>query len=593
MTGESARLGPGVWYGKPNGTGDDVEDREAGAVNGGAPSYIGRDNANQITLNDGIAPITNMYLWQPIAGAFYAPCVDGDYDVSVIAHEYGHAIQNRMVAGPDEGLSGLQARSMGESWSDLTAIEYLYEYGYNPTDGENRYAVGPYVTGDKQSGIRNYGMNASPLNYSNIEYDPNGVTSPHADGEIWSAVNFDIRELLMDKYDAQFDSAPGTELQKSCAEGETPPDLCPGNHRWAQIYHDAFLLQQSSVSFLDARDAYLAADRMRFGGANQRELWLAFARGGMGTGAKSAGSNDRDPIPSFASPNENNAEITFRPLSRSGAEIPNFEVFVGRYEARTTPVADGRSNTAVTRSATFAPGTYELFVRAPGYGLKRTTQTVTAGERTTRTVRMDANWASAARGAKPTAASDGTSGTGGASATRLLDETEATNWRADGPVEGQQVTVNLAGDARLVDNVQVSALLRPQDQGDKFGDTDTQSRFSALRQFQILTCDGTGNADCSNPRSFTSVYTSPETAESGPASAGQPRPTAPDLQLAAFDVRDTQATHVQLRVLSNQCTGTPIYQGDPDADPANDSDCSRGSTQDTIVRAAELQVFSR
>ena len=71
------------------------------------------------------------------------------------------------------------------------------------------------------------------------------------------------------------------------------------------------------------------------------------------------------------------------------------------------------------------------------------------------------------------------------------------------------------------------------------------------------------------------------------------RPTAPDLQLAGFDVRDTDATHVQLRVLSNQCTGTPAYQGDPDADPANNSDCTTGSTQDTVVRAAELQLFSR
>ncbi|QIN82644.1 peptidase M36 [Rubrobacter tropicus] len=572
----------------------EIGDVQAGAVNGGAPSYLGRDNANQITLNDGIAPITNMYLWQPIAGAFYAPCVDGDYDVSVIAHEYGHAIQNRMVAGPDQGLSGLQARSMGESWSDLTAIEYLYEYGYNPTDGENRYAVGPYVTGDKQSGIRNYGMNASPLNYSDIEYDPNGVTSPHADGEIWSAVNFDIRELLMNKYDAQYPSGSGTDLQKRCADGETSALDCPGNRRWAQIFHDAFLLQQSSVSFLDARDAYLAADRMRFGGANQKELWLGFARGGMGIGAKSEGSDDRDPTPSFASPRENNAEVTFRAVGPTGAEITNFEVFVGRYEARAVPVADGRTTTPLTRSATIAPGSYDLFVRAPGFGLQRARQTFASGDTGTRTIQMQANLASSARGARPTATSDGTAGTGGASATRLLDETEATNWRANGPVRGKQVTVNLAGGAQLVDRVQVSALLRPQEEGDKFGDTDTQSRFSALRQFRILTCTASASNDCSNPtRGFTGVFTSPASAETGPASAGQPRPTAPDLQLAGFDVRDTTATHVQLRVISNQCTGAAIYQGDPDADPANDSDCTRGSDEDEVVRAAELQVFSR
>ena len=80
---------------------------------------MSRDNANQITLNDGVPGITNMYLWQPIAGAFYAPCVDGDYDMSVIGHEYTHAISNRMAGGPDANLTGTQAGAMGESWSDL------------------------------------------------------------------------------------------------------------------------------------------------------------------------------------------------------------------------------------------------------------------------------------------------------------------------------------------------------------------------------------------------------------------------------------------------------------------------------------------
>jgi hypothetical protein len=66
-----------------HGTGNTLEndpvlgDAQAGAVDGGFPSYLGRDNANMIANPDGVAPITNMYLWQPIAGAFYAPCVDG------------------------------------------------------------------------------------------------------------------------------------------------------------------------------------------------------------------------------------------------------------------------------------------------------------------------------------------------------------------------------------------------------------------------------------------------------------------------------------------------------------------------------------
>ena len=93
-------------FGK-GGLGGDYEqgNAQAGGISGGPPSFAARDNANQITGPDGVAPITNMYMWQPIAGSFYAPCVDGDYDMSVIGHEYGHAITNRMIAGPNGGLS--------------------------------------------------------------------------------------------------------------------------------------------------------------------------------------------------------------------------------------------------------------------------------------------------------------------------------------------------------------------------------------------------------------------------------------------------------------------------------------------------------
>ena len=104
-----------------------------------------------------------MYLWQPIAGSFYAPCVDGDYDMTVIGHEYTHAITNRMIAGPNAGLSSPQG--MSESWSDLLAMEYLFEYGYAPP-GTRAFTIGAYVTGDPVAGIRNYNMSRSPLNYS-------------------------------------------------------------------------------------------------------------------------------------------------------------------------------------------------------------------------------------------------------------------------------------------------------------------------------------------------------------------------------------------------------------------------------------------
>ena len=83
-----------------------------------------------------------------------------------------------------------------------------------------------------------------------------------------------------------------------------------------------------------------------------------------------------------------------------------------------------------------------------------------------------------------------------------------------------------------------------------------------------------------------------------------------------FDVPDTPATHVQMRVVENQCTGEPAYQGTLDEDPLNPTDCvSEGAPpgifvapiatgdgpvpnvpmlipQSRNVRASEFQVFS-
>lgn len=584
---QDSNFGNGAPGPYPHGREADPEmgDAQAGAIQGGPPSYLGRDNANQITLNDGIPPITNMYLWQPIAGAFYPPCVDGDYDMSVIGHEYTHAISNRMVGGPDAGLSGPQAGAMGESWSDLTAVEYLHEHGFVPVANENPFAVGPYVTGDKRAGIRNYGMNFSPLNYSDVGYD---LTGPqvHADGEIWSAVNYDIRRAMIKRYDAQYPASNDT-LQVACAEGRINARQCPGNRRWMQIVFDAFLLMPSTVSMVDARDAYLAADRMRFGGANQDLLWREFARGGLGEHAASKTNADSDPTPSFESPlSRSEAVVTFDAVAADGAGGPvDAEIFVGHYEARATPVADTDPSTALGDRVRLVPGTYDFVARADGFGAKRFTLRLAAAETRAVSLSMPTNWASLHSGADVYG--------DGVNLESLVDDTEETNWASLGEqVEGREVTVDLAGGVRRVSAVQVSAMLRPTDR-DNEADRGSQNRFSALRSFQILTCNA-AEENCVRDSNFDVVYTSPDDA----FPARRPRPRAPELILRTFDVADVDATHVRLRVLTNQCTGAPAYQGDQDDDPTNNPDCDEGNAyivapQAENVRAAELQVFSR
>jgi extracellular elastinolytic metalloproteinase len=521
-----------------NGNDPEIGSAQAGGIVGGPPGFTARDNANQITPKDGLPPNTNMYLWQPIAGAFYAPCVDGDYDMSVIAHEYTHAITNRMIGGPNAGIRGHQGGAMGESWSDLVAVEYLNSNGFVPVAGENRFAVGPYVTGDPVAGIRNYGMNDSPLNYSDVGYD---VTGPqvHADGEIWSATNFDLR-------------------------GAITPQV------WRQVMFDAYLLMPSAVSMVDARDAYLAADQMRYSGSHHVAMWQVFARRGFGEAASSNTNADTDPIPSFASPMHSETAVTFDPRDADGNPVAGAQLFVGHFQARANPVADTSAATALGATVPVVAGTYDFLVRADGFGLRRVEDVVVTGSGThTLSVTLPRNLASQASGG--TAAGDGTR------LSALIDDTEATNWESAGsPIAGKQVTIDLAGTTpRELGSLQVSAML-----------FTGQNRFTALRQFRIQVCRAVAGRTCTNAAEFSTVFTSPANA----FPAVQPRPRSPQLIFRSFPLSGS-ATHIRLVVLQNQCTGAPDYQGDQDDDPRNITDCSAGSVQDLTVRVAEVQVF--
>jgi hypothetical protein len=287
---------------------------------------------------------------------------------------------------------------------------------------------------------------------------------------------------------------------------------------------------------VDARNSYLAADVMRTGGANQTALWNGFAKTGLGIGAASNGTGDDQPTPSFASPNESNASITFNVTApdQSNAAVPNAKIYVGDYEARVTPVATSDSN-GVTGAVPFVAGTYNFVAEAPGYGLFRFTRTFTAGQTSTVSVAMPTNWASSANGAT-VASSTGSSTSQG----NLIDDTEGTQWDdlETAPVGGQSVTVALGG-SHTIGRVQVSAMIGPG-----------QGRFSALRSFHVQAC----SSNCLTDAGFTTVYTSPGNAFPGVA----PRPVAPDLIMRSFTLPNpVTATHLRFLVDANQCTGGP------------------------------------
>jgi extracellular elastinolytic metalloproteinase len=559
----------------------EVGNAQAGALTGGQPSALGRDNANQITLQDGTPGITNQYLFQPIAGAFYAPCVDGGLDMSVVGHEYTHAISNRMIGGPDDGITSEQGGAMGESWGDLTAGEYMFSHGYST--GANPWVVGPYATGNKVAGIRDYAIDKNPLNYSDYGFDGTGV-EVHADGEIWNGTQWAVRQALVKKWNARF-PVDNLALQLRCAQaGATstplPASQCPGNRRWIQLVFDAFLLQQGATSMLDARDAMLAADRMRFGGKDLKVMWNAFAARGMGQGASTTNADSGQPRPSFASPRAKNAKVRFRTPGPG-------RIFVGRYEARVTPVADTIRKSKLGPVARFAPGRYQLLYVSPTRGFKRFTIRVSPGHDRTVRVASPTNLAAAGSGAKILGSTAGS-----LNAKYLIDGTEETAWGGvtDGNVDASHpfVAVDLAGGVHKVRRVQVSAMLNPAPGSATdvplAADPDSGSRFTALRRFALERCV---KACSSSKARWKRFFTS--SADAFPALA--PRPVAPNLVMRSFDVRDTRAAAIRLVVLENQCTGYAGYAGEQDNDPVNDTDCKTASDRGSIVHAAELQVF--
>ena len=550
--------------------GDPVDGRaQSGAVVPGS-----RDNANMSTQPDGTPSITNMFLWQPVAGGFYAPCVDGDYDMAVIGHEYGHMIENRMI-GKSFRRMGNHAGAMGESSGDLLGMEYLNEYRFVPVGGENEHSVGPYVTGNPIRAIRNYDMSfpstgdfpragdypdVNPLNLGAVAYDIVGE-QVHADGEIWSATNFDIRDLFLDRYPATSNKA-GID----CADGLTPVGQCEGNRRWIQLMLDAYLLMPIGPTFLDARDAYLAADLIRFGGANQDILWRGFARRGFGEDASVTDNGDEQPVPSWESPLESEATLAFDAVDEAGNPV-DADVYVGHYEARATPIDDLEAFVA-------NPEGYEFVAKAAGQGFVRFhVRSLAPGESRTITIRFAENWASSANGAVATG--------NGANHANLIDETETTNWEdTTAPVAGRQVTVQFAG-PRELRLAKVSAYLTPG-----------QNRFSALRAFELYAC--TAGGDAGNPACDPALEAGwKRILKSGKDAfpAKPPRPVAPDLLLRTFQIPTTTATHVKLVVVSNQCTGSSDFHGEQDQDPANATDC-RTTAIANQVRVAELQLLS-
>lgn len=258
----------------------------------------GVDNANFLTLPDGIPGRMQMYLFTGPE-----PDRDGSLDAEIVLHEYTHGLSNRLVGG---GLliSELQTAGMGEGWSDFYALALLGEDGdnINGVYAEGGYATylifedffpGFNFTVNYYFGIRRYpystDMSKAPLTFKDIDpdqidphagvplsplfegYDPTdpifGASEVHNQGEVWCSALWEVRANLISRY-----------------------GFSVGNQLALQLVTDGMILSPVDPNFLEARDAILLADAVDTGGANYLDIWSGFAKRGMGYSAQSPGS---------------------------------------------------------------------------------------------------------------------------------------------------------------------------------------------------------------------------------------------------------------------------------------------------------------
>jgi Zn-dependent metalloprotease len=111
--------------------------------------------------------------------------VDDAEDADIIAHEYGHALQDAIV--PGFGQTG-EGRAIGEGFGDYLAGSFFYQYKKKPRTVKIAEWDAKGFAGGPQEYLRRLD--------SIKQYPEDMDGEEHLDGEIWSACLWEVRRLL-------------------------------------------------------------------------------------------------------------------------------------------------------------------------------------------------------------------------------------------------------------------------------------------------------------------------------------------------------------------------------------------------------------
>lgn len=249
--------------------------------------FVTKEQGDAFIANMVNGPV-NVTIQTPSGAYLFA---DGDFDNGIIAHEYAHGISTRLTGGAANSDCLRSPEQMGEGWSDWVALMMQIKPGDTGIEprGIGTYAINDPITG---LGIRNFpystNMTINPLTfkYTNgneplfpVTFTRSGIerVEVHQTGEIWAATLWDLTWSYINKY--------GYDTNIYTGVG--------GNNKIMQLVLDAMKLQPCNPSYIEARDAIIAADQATTGGKDYCMIWKVFARRGLGINA-SSGDNSGD-----------------------------------------------------------------------------------------------------------------------------------------------------------------------------------------------------------------------------------------------------------------------------------------------------------
>jgi extracellular elastinolytic metalloproteinase len=276
-----------------------------GAASGPNSSFV--NIAKMAVPPEGTSPRMTLSVFK-VRGMGIYRAVNAADDARTVYHEYTHGLSNRLVTSGGSGaLNSVQGAALGEAWSDWYAMDYLEAQGReNDTAASGELDMGEYLDGTPHI-----------TRFSPLDCPPNGGGSPcdggvdtggaggftyadfghicctsgdirpevHSDGEIWAQALWDLRASL-----------GSTDAQQLITDGMrlTPPE----------------------PSFLDARNAILAADAAA--PSNDRHRHRAPDPGGAGRNRR---PHDRPDVPGLPG-RDDRRRRPLRDLRRARGQLP-------------------------------------------------------------------------------------------------------------------------------------------------------------------------------------------------------------------------------------------------------------------------------